>query len=168
ACDLIHYTFDACTIEATQGQSAYIGEPGPGRLEVRSEGNQHHNRQLAYPLNYKINQLERGIVGPLRVLYQQQNRPLARVVLELVKQRRERSATLLRWTKCRLWISVAERNRQQRGKKRRHDLNFSSCQGQQPFQLIEAGLGRVVRLKSRCPLQLFNYRAKRTVGVIGR
>ena len=52
-----------------------------------------------------------GVVGPLRVLYQQQDWLLARMALELIEQRRERPAALLRRAKRQLGIPVAERDR---------------------------------------------------------
>jgi hypothetical protein len=51
---------------------------------------------LARSLNYQIEQLEGGIVRPVRIFYHQEDWSLACVALELIKQRSERSATLLR------------------------------------------------------------------------
>ena len=81
----------------------------------------------------------------MRVLEQEQDRLLAGETLELIEQCRKRSAALLRGAERQRRIPLAERDRQQRSKKRRHGLNprcahgeerFAACRGAaQPYRL---------------------------------
>ena len=82
----------------------------------------------------------------MRVFEQQQDRLLARETLELIEQCRERPAALLRRAERQRRIPVAERDRQQRSKKRRYGLNLRCAHGEERFQLVEALLGRIVWL----------------------
>src|SRR5690348_10362649 len=166
--DMSRYAFDALTIQSAQHQSADVGKRAPGRLELGSKRDECENRQLADPLDNEMKQLERGVVGPLNVFYQQQDRLAPRLVLELVKQGRKRAAALLRRAKPELWISVSERDRQQRRKERGHSLDVGRSRGEQHLQLVEAYLGRVVHLEPGSSLQLLDERTQCTPGVVGR
>src|SRR5260370_32273794 len=93
---------------------------------------------------------------------------MAGETLELIEQRRERPAALLRGAQRQRRIPLAERDRQQRSKKRRYSLDPRCAHGEERFQLVEALLGRIVCLERRCSLQLGDERAKRAVGIVGR
>ena len=60
--------------------------PGPGRLELRPEGDQHQYRQLPYALDHQAQELERRRIDPVHVLVQRQYRLLRRQACELVDQ----------------------------------------------------------------------------------
>src|SRR6266478_7870644 len=105
---------------------------------------------------------------PMRVLEREQDRLLAGETLELIEQCRERAAALLRGAERQRRIPLAERDRQQRSKKRCYGLNLRSAHGEDRFQLVEALLGRIVYLEPRRSLQLGDERTKRAVGVVGR
>ena len=138
-CATILSTFVA--VEATERQGADVGETNPGRLELRSEGEQCKDRQLAHPLDHQIEQLEGGGIRPVRVLEHEQDRLPAGETLELIEQCRKRPAALLRGAERQRRIPLAERDRQQRSKKRRYGLNPRSAQGEERFQLVKALLG---------------------------
>ena len=104
----------------------------------------------------------------MHVLEQEQDRLLAGETLELIEQCRERPAALLRGAERQRRIPLAERDRQQRSKKRRYGLNPRCAHGEERFQLVEALLGRIVCLEPRRSLQLGDERTKRAVGVVGR
>ena len=123
---------------------------------------------MAHPLDRQIEQLERGGIRPVRVLEQEQDRLLSGETLELIEQCRERPAALLRGAERQRRIPLAERDRQQRRKKRRCGLNPRCVHSEERFQLVEALLGRIVCLEPRRSLQLGDERMKRAVGVVGR
>ena len=104
----------------------------------------------------------------MRILEREQDRLLSGETLELIEQCRERPATLLRWAERQRRIPLAERDRQQRSKKRRYGFNGRSAYGEERFQLVEALLGRIICLELRRSLQLGNERTKRAVGVVRR
>src|SRR5262249_31999016 len=81
---------------------------------------------------------------------------------------RERPATMLRGAERQRRIPLAEGDRQQRRKKRHYGLDLRCAHGEDRFQLVEALLGRIVRLEPRCSLQLGDERTKRAVGMVGR
>jgi len=60
----------------------------------------------------------------VRVLKQEQDRLLAGESLESIEQCRERPAALLRGAERQRRIALVERDRQQRGKKRRYSLDL--------------------------------------------
>jgi len=155
-------------VEATERQGADIGKTSPGRLELRSEGEQCQHRQSAHPLDRQIEELERGGIRPLRILEREQDRLPAGETLELIEQCRERPAAMLHGAERQRRIPLAERNRQQRRKKRRHSLDLRCAHGEDRFQLVKALLGRIVRLEPGGPLQLGDERTKRAAGVVGR
>ena len=62
------HVFNVVAVETTERQGADVGQTSPGRLELRSEGEQCQDRQLAHPLDHQIEELERGGIGPLRIL----------------------------------------------------------------------------------------------------
>src|SRR5262249_57471986 len=113
-----------------------------GRLERRWEGEQCEDRQLAHPLDRQIEELEGGGIRPLRVLEREQDRPPAGETLELIEQCRERPTALLRGAECQRWISLADRDRQQRSKNRRYNLNPRCARGQERFERAKALPGR--------------------------
>src|SRR5262249_37760817 len=118
------YACNVVAVEAAERQGADVGETSPGRLELRSEGEQCQHRQLAHPLDRQIEELEGGGIRPLRILEREQDRLLAGETLELIEQCRQRSAALLRGAERQRRIPLAERNRQQRSKKRRYSLDL--------------------------------------------
>src|SRR6516165_4443462 len=101
----------------------------------------------------------------MRVLEREQDRLLAGETLELIEQCRQRSAAMLRGAERQRRIPLAERDRQQRRKKRRYGLDLRCAHGEDYFQLVKALLGRIVCLERRCSLQLADERTKRAVGV---
>src|SRR5207244_2320562 len=115
-----------------------VRKTNPGGLEVRSEGEQCKNRQLAHALDRQIEQLERGRIGPVRVLEQEQDRLLACEGLDLIEQRRKSPPALLRRAKGQRRIAMLEWDRQQRGKKRRYRLNLRCAHGEDRFQFVES------------------------------
>src|SRR6266481_1481876 len=104
----------------------------------------------------------------MRVLEREQDRLLAGETLELIEQCRQRAAAMLRGGERQRRIPLAERDRQQRSKKRRYGLNLRCAHGEDRFQLIEPLRGRIVCLEPRRSLQLGDERTKRTVGVVVR
>src|SRR6266705_6005149 len=104
----------------------------------------------------------------MRVLEREQDRLLAGETLELIEQCRQRSAALLRGAEHQRRIPLAERDRQQRSKKRRYSLDLRCAHGEERFQLVEALLGGIVCLEPCRSLQLGDERTKRAVGVVGR
>src|SRR6266581_8038296 len=104
----------------------------------------------------------------MRVLKHEQDRLLAGETLELIEQCRQRSAALLYRAERQRRIPLAERDRQQRSKKRRYGLNPRCAHGEERFQLVEALLGRIVCLEPGGSLQLGDERTKRAVGVVER
>src|SRR6266481_4530896 len=104
----------------------------------------------------------------MRVLKREQDRLLAGETLELIEQCRQRPAALLRGAERQRWVALAERDRQQRSKKRRYSLDLRCAHGEDRFQLVEALLGGLVCLEPRRSLQLGDERTKRAVGVVGR
>src|SRR5215467_10470380 len=64
--------------------------------------------------------------------------------------------------------TAPERDRQQRSKKRRYGFNSRSVHSKDRLQLVEALLGRIVRLEPRRSLQWGDERMEGAVGVIGR
>src|SRR5262249_47843653 len=87
---------------------------------------------------------------------------------ELIEQCRERAAAVLRGAERQWRISLAERDRKKRRKKRRYSLDLRCAHGEERFQLVEALLGGIVCLETCCSLQLGNERTKRAVGIVGR
>ena len=73
-----------------------VGQAPPRRLEFRAEGDQQQHRQLAHALDGEIEHLQRGRVGPMRVLEQHQHRLLLRQPLHLIEQREQGLPPLLR------------------------------------------------------------------------
>src|SRR5262245_18729966 len=65
-------------------------------------------------------------------------------------------------------MSFAERDRQQRRKKRRYSFDPRCAHGEERFELVELLLGRIVGLEPGRSLQLGDERTKRAVGVVGR
>src|SRR5258706_13010799 len=104
----------------------------------------------------------------MRVLEREQDRVLAGETLELIEQCRQRSAALLRGAKRQRRIPLAERDRQQRRKKRRYGLDLRCAHGEDRFELVKALRGRIVCLEPRCSLDLGDERTKRAVGMVGR
>src|SRR5262245_8722305 len=104
----------------------------------------------------------------MRVLQQEQDRLPPGETLELIDQCRERPAALLRGAERQRRIALAERDRQQRGKKWRYGLHPRCAHSEDRFQLVEALLGRVVCPESRRSFQLGDERTKRAAGVVGR
>src|SRR5262245_54237731 len=104
----------------------------------------------------------------MRVLEREQDRLLAGETLELIEQCRERPAALLRGAERQRWIALAERDRQQRSKKRRDGLNLRCANGEERFEFVELLLRRIVGLKPRRPLELGDERMERAVGMVGR
>src|SRR5262245_9773965 len=104
----------------------------------------------------------------MRVLQQEQDRLPPGETLELIEQCRERPAALLRGAERQRRIALAERDRQQRGKKWRYGLHPRCAHSEDRFQLVEALLGRVVCPESRRSFQLGDERTKRAAGVVGR
>jgi len=98
--------------QAVERYAGDVRQPGPGRLVFRPEGDQHHYRQGAEPLDHQIEHFERGRIGPVGVLEQHQDRLLSRQCFELVEQGRQGQAALLRGTQCERRIAVAGRDRQ--------------------------------------------------------
>src|SRR5690349_17582543 len=98
----------------------------------------------------------------------EQDRLLAGKPLELIEQRSKCSATLLRRTQRQRRVPIVKWDRKQRCKKRRYGSNSRCAYGEQRLNLSEPLLGRVVCLKTSCPLQLFNEGTKCAVGVIRR
>jgi len=123
---------------------------------------------LTHPLDRQIEELEGSGIRPVRVLEREQDRPPAGETLELIEQCRERPASLLHGAERQRRIPLAERDRQQRRKKRRYSFNPRCAHGEERFQLVEALLGGVVGLETCRSLQLGNERTKRAVGVVGR
>src|SRR5262249_58325479 len=130
--------FDVGAIESTERQGADIGQTSPGRLELRSEGEQCKDRQLTHPLDRQIEKLEGGGIRPVRILEREQDRLPARETLELIEQCRERPAALLRGAGHQRRIPLPERDRQQGSKKRRYGFNSRSVHSKGRFQLVEA------------------------------
>ena len=79
---------------------------------------------MAHPLDRSIEELDGGGIRPLHVLEREQDRLLACESLELIEQCRERPTALLRGAERQRRIPLAERDRQQRGKKRRYSLDL--------------------------------------------
>ena len=48
------HAFNVTTVKATERQNANVGKTNPGRLELRSKGEQCKDRQLAHPLDSQI------------------------------------------------------------------------------------------------------------------
>src|SRR5262249_56915485 len=65
-------------------------------------------------------------------------------------------------------ISFAERDRQQRSKKRRYSLDLGCAQGGERFEFVDLLLRRIVCLEPGRSLQLGDERTKRAVGVVRR
>ena len=81
---------------------------------------------MAHPLDSQIEQLEGSGIRPMRILEQEQDRLLVGETVELIEQRRKRSAAQLRGAERERRIPLAERDRQQRSKKRRRRLTSRS------------------------------------------
>src|SRR5215813_11303773 len=81
--------FNVVAVEATERQGADVGKTNPRRLELRSEGEQCKDRQLAHPLDRQIEELKRGGIGPVRILERKQDRLPTGETLELIEQCRE-------------------------------------------------------------------------------
>src|SRR4029450_1883153 len=79
-----------------------------------------------------------------------------------------RPAALLRGAERQRRIALAERDRQQRSKKRRHAFNPRCAHGEERFQFVESLLGLIVCLETCRSLQLGDERTKRAVGVVMR
>src|SRR5207245_8273456 len=88
----------------------------------------------------------RGGIRPVRVLEREQDRLPAGETLELIEQCRERPAALLRGAERQRRIPIAERDRQQRSKKRRYVLNPRCAHVGDVVQVVEALLGGLVGL----------------------
>src|SRR5215510_5238795 len=155
-------------LKPTERHRADIGQTAPGRLELWPECEQGKDRQMAQPLDRQIEQLEGGGIRPVGVLEQDHDRSPARESLELIEQRGERPAALLRGADRQRRIAVAGRDRQQRGKKRYHLLPPRWLDPEERLDLVEALLGRIVGLEPCCSLQLRDDWTKRAVTVVGR
>src|SRR2546430_6916629 len=83
---------------------------------------------------------------------------------KLIEQCRQRPAPLLRRAERQRQIPLAERDQQQRSKKRCYGFNSRSIRSEDRFQLVEALLGRIVRFELRRSLQLGDERTKRAIG----
>jgi hypothetical protein len=123
---------------------------------------------LTHPLDRQIEELERSGIRPLRILERKQDWLPGGETLDLIEQCRQRAAALLRRAERQRRIPLAERDRQQRSKKRRYGFDPRCAQGKDRFQLVEALRGRIVCLEPRRPLQLGDERTKRAVGMVGR
>src|SRR5262249_24701460 len=88
--------------------------------------------------------------------------------LDLIEQCRQRLAALLRRCERERRISFAERDREQRRKKRRRNLSPRCIHGEDRFEFVELLLGRIAGLKPCRPLELSNERMQRAVGEVGR
>ena len=80
--------------QTAHGQRGHVRLAGPGRLELRPEGDQHQNRQLPDALDHEAQELERRRVDPVHVLVERQHRLLGREARELVDQRLQRPPLL--------------------------------------------------------------------------
>src|SRR5258707_7569118 len=100
----------------------------------------------------------------MRVLEREQDRLLAGETLELIEQCRQRSAALLRGAERQRRIPLAERDRQQRSKKRRYAFNPRCAHGEGRFQFVQALLGAIVGLETCPSLPFGNKTTKRAVG----
>src|SRR5262249_58292893 len=65
-------------------------------------------------------------------------------------------------------MAFAERDRQQRSKKRRYSFDPRCAHGEERFEFVELLLGRIVGLEPGGSLQLGDERTKRAVGVVWR
>src|SRR5262249_48289406 len=110
----------------------------------------------------------RGGICPLCVLEEKQDRLPPRETLDLIEQCRQRLAALLRRCERERRISFAERDREQRRKKRRRNLSPRCIHGEDRFEFVELLLGRIAGLKPCRPLELSNERMQRAVGEVGR
>ena len=87
----------------------------------------------------------------MHVLAQEQDRLLAGETLELIEQCRERPAALLNGAERQRRIPLAERDRQQRGKKRRYGLSRDALVARSASSLSRrcSGVSSVLNLAAR-------------------
>ena len=78
--------------QTAHGQRGDVRLAGPGRLELRPEGDQHQDGQPLDALDHEAQELERRRVDPVHVLVERQHRLLRRQARELVDQRLQASA----------------------------------------------------------------------------
>jgi hypothetical protein len=64
--------------QTAQGQRGHVRLAGPGRLELRPEGDQRQHPQLRDALDHEAQELERRRIDPVHVLVQSQHRLLGR------------------------------------------------------------------------------------------
>ena len=101
-------------------QRRHVRLAGPGRGELRPEGDQRQRRQLPDALDHHAQELEGRGVDPVHVLVQRQHRLLRRERRELVEQRLQGPPLLHLRRQGQRRIALAGRHTQQRGEQRHH------------------------------------------------
>jgi hypothetical protein len=167
---LRHKRRRGAVVEAPEREGGHVALLGPGRVEPGPERDDHHHRSPTHPFDYAVQQLQRGRVGPVRVVVQDQHRAAGGQAVELVEQRPE--GPLLACLRGQLvlarvtaGVGDAEQFREQRGVVVGRSL---ARQRQHGFQRVELALGRVVAAQARGALQQAQRRVERGVGVVGR
>ena len=152
------------------GQRGHVRLAGPGRLELRPEGDQHQHRQLPDALDHQAQQLERRRVDPVHVLVQRQHRLLRRQARELVDQRLQASAASAPpGVSVERRIALAGRDPEQGGEQRHRPRPAGRSTGaSSASSLASCASGGVVAIEPRRPLQQPHDGVQRAVGVIGR
>ena len=112
--DLRNNGFNIAAVEAPELYDADIRQTHPWRLEFRPKRKKSKGRYLAQSIDHEIEQFERGGIGPMRVLEQEQDRFLTREPFKLIEECRQRAAKLLRGTERQGRIPAAQWDRQQR------------------------------------------------------
>jgi hypothetical protein len=101
--------------EPAERERGDVPVPGPGRGELRAEGDHGQHRQALRPLDHAADQLERGWVRPVHVLVERQHRLAGGQPGELLQQRPEGTLLLLLRAQLRRGVAVTARDAEQVG-----------------------------------------------------
>ena len=153
--------------EAVERQGRHVRPAGPGRLELRAEGDQQQDPQPSRALDREVEQLARARVDPVHVLEDHQHRVAVRQPLDLAQQRLEGPLPLELRGERRRGVAVAGRERQQLGQQR-HVLRGRRGRRQQRLQLPEPRLRRIAAREPGRALELRDDRVQRAVLAVRR
>ena len=154
--------------EAAHSQRSHVCLSGPGRLELRPEGDQDQDRQLPDALDHEAQELQRRRVDPVHVLVHSQHRPLRRQARDLVDQRLQRPPLLHLRRQGERRIALTGRHPEQSGDQWNDLVQRSPERPSIASSLASCVLRRLVAIEPRRPLQQTDHRIQRTVGVMRR
>ncbi len=152
-------------LERAQLHRQRVRQLGPGRLEFGPGGGQHHDTRGHDALGQPLQQAQRGGVGPVQVLEQDQQRALARQRDEDRQQRAQGQFALAFRAVAAGRVAARRGHRQQRGEIRHRRGQFVGRQPghQQPRQLVQALIGGVVFGKAGAMADLADHRVQRGI-----